>query len=160
MAARRLILAGGALACTAALGAAALLLRGPAEAQVAPIRVDGQDLARGAAVYAAQCASCHGAALEGAPNWREPGADGRYPAPPHDRTGHTWHHDDATLYDYVAFGGAGALAKAGVEGYESGMPAYADVLTKSEIRDVLAYIKSTWPDDVRTAQAARTEAAR
>ncbi|MDO8276710.1 MAG: hypothetical protein Q7T63_01135 [Burkholderiaceae bacterium] len=34
-----------------------------------------------------------------AASWRSPGADGRTPAPPHDETGHTWHHDAAPLID-------------------------------------------------------------
>ena len=122
------------------------------------IDLAAQDLVRGADVYAAQCASCHGVDLEGAPDWRTADADGRFPAPPHDATGHTWHHDDATLYDYVALGGAGAMAKAGVD-YDSGMPAYGDILSEAEIRDVLAYIKSTWPERERAAQAARMVAA-
>ena len=59
----------------------------------------------GAALYARHCAACHGANLEGQPEWRSPKADGSYPAPPHDAEGHTWHHDDAMLTDYVARGG-------------------------------------------------------
>ena len=63
------------------------------------------DLRRGAALYAQHCASCHGARLEGQPDWQIAGADGVLPAPPHDETGHTWHHDDAMLTDYVRRGG-------------------------------------------------------
>ena len=117
------------------------------------------DLARGAALYGDYCAACHGAALEGQPDWRSPGPDGRLPAPPHDETGHTWHHDDATLFAYTKLGGAAALAAQGVDGFDSGMPGFEDVLSDAEIRDVLEYIKSTWPDRERAAQAARTEAA-
>src|SRR3984893_6075924 len=40
---------------------------------------------RGKAVYAQYCASCHGANLEGQPNWRERQPNGRLPAPPHGR---------------------------------------------------------------------------
>jgi mono/diheme cytochrome c family protein len=46
-----------------------------------------------------------------------------------------------------------------VEGFESGMPGFEGTLTDAEIRDVLEYIKSTWPDRERAAQVARTEAA-
>ncbi|MGR3436227.1 MAG: c-type cytochrome [Shimia sp.] len=160
MAARGLI-AGGVLAGAAALGLGLLVLWPQSEAQAGafvPIDPDAPDLVRGAAVYAAECAACHGAELEGAPDWREPGPDGRYPAPPHDATGHTWHHDDAALYDYVALGGSEAMAKIGVE-FDSGMPGYSNVLTEAEIRDVLAYIKSTWPERERMAQEERTAAA-
>ena len=117
------------------------------------------DLARGEALYGEYCAACHGADLEGQPDWRSPGADGILPAPPHDATGHTWHHDDATLFAYTRLGGAAALAAQGIEGFDSGMPGFGEVLTDAQIRDVLEYIKSTWPERERAAQAARTAAA-
>ena len=101
---------------------------------------------RGQEVYADNCAACHGANLEGQPNWRAPGADGRIPAPPHNATGHTWHHDGDTLFRLTKYG-AGALI--GDPDYESNMPIYEDVLTDDEIIAVLSYIKSTWPRDIR-----------
>jgi mono/diheme cytochrome c family protein len=117
------------------------------------------DLARGEALYAEYCAACHGADLEGQPDWRSPGPDGRLPAPPHDATGHTWHHDDATLFAYTKLGGAEALAAQGIAGFDSGMPGFGETMTDAEIRDVLEWIKSTWPPRERAAQAARTQAA-
>ncbi len=115
------------------------------------------DLERGAALYAEHCASCHGAELEGAPNWRRQGEDGLYPAPPHDATGHTWHHGDQMLFDYTKLGGEGALAALGITDFESGMPGYAEVLSDDEIRDVLAFIKSTWPEPLRQHQEDMTQ---
>ena len=114
------------------------------------------DLAQGAALYAEHCASCHGAELEGAPNWRRRGADGLYPAPPHDETGHTWHHGDQLLFDYTKLGGEGALAALGITDFESGMPGFAEILTDDEIRDILAFIKSTWPEQLRHHQEEMT----
>ena len=102
-------------------------------------------VADGQRVYAAECASCHGADLEGQPNWRERRADGRLPAPPHDATGHTWHHPDAQLIALTKYGPA---AMAG-GGYESDMPAYEEKLSDQEIVAVLSYIKSTWPAEIR-----------
>ena len=113
------------------------------------------DIVRGAALYAENCASCHGASLEGQPNWRVRGSDGRLPAPPHDETGHTWHHDDALLFNYTKFGGHELMAQRGME-FDSGMPGFADSLTDQEIGDILAYIRSTWPEDIRKMQAERT----
>ena len=110
------------------------------------------DLAQGAALYAEHCASCHGKNLEGAPDWRRQGEDGLYPAPPHDATGHTWHHGDQLLFDYTKLGGEGALAALGITDFESGMPGFAEVLTDNEIHDVLAFIKSTWPEQLRLHQ--------
>ena len=110
------------------------------------------DLAQGAALYAEHCASCHGKNLEGAPDWRRQGEDGLYPAPPHDATGHTWHHGDQLLFDYTKLGGEGALAALGITDFESGMPGFAESLTDNEIRNVLAFIKSTWPEQLRQHQ--------
>ena len=120
-----------------------------------------EDLAKGAALYAEHCASCHGENLEGAPDWRSMGPDGLYPAPPHDETGHTWHHGDRLLFDYTKLGGEEAMAMLGISDFESGMPGLGHVLTDDEILDVLAFIKSTWPEEVRRhqEQLTRQEAA-
>lgn len=111
-----------------------------------PVTVD--DIAAGKTLYADSCASCHGADLEGQPDWRRRLDNGRMPAPPHDETGHTWHHSDRNLF-IVTKGGVGAV----VPGYESDMPAFDSILTDEEIADVLSYIKSTWPDRQRGVQA-------
>src|SRR5690606_16443464 len=58
----------------------------------------------GKTVYTNHCAACHGVNLEGQANWRERMANGRLPAPPHDKTGHTWHHPDAMLIDMIKNG--------------------------------------------------------
>ena len=109
------------------------------------------EVARGRVVYAANCASCHGAHLEGQPHWWEPGADGLLPAPPHDPAGHTWQHSDRELTELVAHS-VTAFAPAG---YKSGMPAFAGTLAPAKIQAVIAYIKSTWPTGVRAYQAAQ-----
>jgi S-disulfanyl-L-cysteine oxidoreductase SoxD len=72
------------------------------------------------------------------------------PAPPHDETGHTWHHPDAVLIDIVKHGLV--PGKTAPEAYESDMPAYEQVLTDAEILAVLAYIKSRWPAGALNAQ--------
>lgn len=117
---------------------------------------EGRDLVAGARLYQENCAACHGAALEGQPNWQLRNDDGTLPAPPHDATGHTWHHDSALLFDYTKLGGAGALAQRGLSDFDSAMPAFEDVLSDAEIWDVLAYIQSTWPEEIQQVQAART----
>lgn len=108
-----------------------------------------REIARGAKVYASECAACHGTHLEGQPNWRSPGPDGLLPAPPHDATGHSWQHSDATLVRLVAEGPATFAAP----GYRSAMPAYAGRLPAADIAAVIAYIKSTWPPGIRAYQA-------
>lgn len=114
-----------------------------------------RDLANGQSLYAEHCASCHGANLEGQPDWRTPDENGVLPAPPHDETGHTWHHDNQLLFEYTRLGGEEALAARGVTGFASGMPGFGDALTDDEIWDILAYIRSTWPDRVQEVQQAR-----
>jgi mono/diheme cytochrome c family protein len=70
------------------------------------------------------------------------------PAPPHDETGHTWHHSDQDLFDITKLGVGGVVA-----GYESDMPAFGDILSDKEITAALAFIKSTWPERQRDVQA-------
>ncbi|MCR9126301.1 MAG: cytochrome c [Rhodobacteraceae bacterium] len=105
---------------------------------------DPQVIAQGVALYDAHCAACHGADLEGQPDWRSRDADGYLPAPPHDATGHTWHHSDAVLLHITRVGSAAAVGG----GYLSRMPGFSDTLTDPQIRAILSYIKSTWPDRV------------
>jgi len=114
-----------------------------------------RDIVRGQSLYAHNCASCHGANLEGQPNWRSPDANAVLLAPPHDGTGHTWHHDDELLFEYTKLGGNTALEVRGVSGFNSGMPAFGETLTDDEIWDVLAYIRSTWSEREQQAQESR-----
>jgi mono/diheme cytochrome c family protein len=109
-----------------------------------------EQVARGKRVYEAHCAACHGARLEGQPNWRERLPSGRFPAPPHDATGHTWHHSDALLFNITKHG----IERYAPPGYESDMPAFKGILSDEEIWAVLAYIKSNWPEETRQWQAA------
>lgn len=119
-------------------------------ARADPTKPDPNDpalVSRGKALYAEHCASCHGANLEGQPNWRHRLPNGRMPAPPHDATGHTWHHSDKQLFDMTKIGPAGL-----VPGYRSDMPAYKDILSDAEIWAVLAFIESAWPPEIRERQ--------
>ena len=111
---------------------------------------NAQQVALGKPIYERHCASCHGAKLEGQANWREKMPNGRMPAPPHDETGHTWHHPDAVLFGITKDGLVpGRYAP---PGYQSDMPAYRGILSDDEIWAVLSYIKSIWPTKVRVAQ--------
>ena len=107
----------------------------------------------GQILYVTNCASCHGINLEGQPNWRSSNGDGVLPAPPHDATGHTWHHDNALLFEYTKFGGQGVLGTRGITDFNSGMPAFKDVISDEDIWNVLAYIRSTWPERNQKTQA-------
>jgi mono/diheme cytochrome c family protein len=110
---------------------------------------NARQVAAGKAVYDRHCAACHGANLEGQPEWRSRLPNGRMPAPPHDDSGHTWHHDDEVLFGLTKFGIAPPY---GPSGYQSDMPAFGSTLSDQQIWDVLAYIKSRWSPRVREIQ--------
>ena len=116
----------------------------------APVRA--QDLP-GKQLYLDNCAGCHGVNLEGQPDWRERLPTGRLPAPPHDDTGHTWHHSDRQLFRIVREG-PGAI----MPGYETDMPGFGSMLSDRESTAILDYIKSTWPDRQQADQAAKSAA--
>ena len=128
-----------------------LCLAGPAAAQevVLPeiydpmLYRDAEAVAAGAVLYGEHCASCHGADLEGEARWQIPDAEtGLRGAPPHDETGHTWHHTDLQNF---------ATTKYGIEalyGTRSAMVGFGEALTDEEILKVLAYIKSRWPEEI------------
>ncbi len=105
---------------------------------------DQQAVAKGKAIYFAECASCHGASLEGQVNWKQRDPNGYLPAPPHDVSGHTWHHDDQLLFKLTKYGVESIAGK----DYKSNMPAFETKLTDEQIWNVLAYIKSEWPEDL------------
>ena len=119
-------------------------------------RADPRDAAKvalGARVYAQHCAVCHGAKLEGQPEWRRRLPNGRMPAPPHDDNGHTWHHPDAVLFGITK---GGLVAPYAPPDYESDMPAFGGKLADDEIWAVLAYIKGHWSAQVLPLRAEMT----
>lgn len=103
----------------------------------------------GRQVYQQNCASCHGARGEGQPNWQVRRADGTYPAPPHDATGHTWHHPDGLLFRIVKHGGASL----NIPNFKSGMPAFGHQLEDEEIRAVINHLKTFWESEQRERQS-------
>ena len=106
---------------------------------------DAQVVAKGKEIYAAQCASCHGENLEGQPNWRRPEEDGTFRAPPHDHSGHTWHHTDDILFGITKFG----TARFGnMKDFKSTMPVFEDILSDEEIIAALSFIKAQWPEEI------------
>jgi mono/diheme cytochrome c family protein len=133
--------------------AAVFALRTPTEIVMPSGDLSQAELvALGKSAYKQHCASCHGGKLEGQPNWKRPLPTGGYPAPPHNQTGHTWHHPDQLLFKITKYGGQASAGK----GFQSNMPACKEVLSDTEIWAVLTYIKSRWPLDVQAKQAQRT----
>jgi mono/diheme cytochrome c family protein len=102
---------------------------------------------RGAGLFTANCAQCHGAKAQGlTEDWRKPGPDGRYPAPPLNGTAHAWHHPLPQLRRTVRDGG---IRLGGT------MPAFGERLTAPEIDAAIAWLQSHWSDEVYTAWQGR-----
>jgi mono/diheme cytochrome c family protein len=100
-----------------------------------PVQVTEERVATGSVLYADNCASCHG----------EPGVSPPVlpTAPPHDENGHTWHHADRLLFEWILDRPPMATV----------MPAFRGQLTEEETISILSYIKSTWSDDIQEFQS-------
>lgn len=141
----RLIIAG---AVALAIGLSALIWWDARvrSAAAVPVLDAAARISAGRVIYDAHCASCHGKQLEGQRNWRDRLPSGRLPAPPHDDSGHTWHHRDDVLF---AITKQGLVPPVAPPGYQTDMPAFGDRLSDDDIWNVLAYIRSRWSDRVR-----------
>lgn len=129
----------------------------PIKSDKTGIRLDAENknlVQRGKVLYSQHCASCHGQNLEGQPNWKQKGEDGHRLAPPHDDSGHTWHHSDSFLIKAVRDGMKES------DGSPSNMPAFGHLLEDEEIIAVLSYIKSHWSPEHQAVQEERTRADR
>ena len=104
-------------------------------------------ITKGKIIYQNNCISCHQVNLVGVENWKELDEDGHRKSPPLNGTGHTWHHDDATLHNIIKYG----LVKL-VKNYQGKMLGFEDKLKDKDIDSVLAYIKTFWPDDMYQQQ--------
>ncbi len=103
-----------------------------------------ENVSQGEILYALYCAKCHGANLEGAPNWKQRLPDGSLPPPPHDSSGHTWHHSDEVLINITEDGGDPAD--------NSKMTPFKDQLSREEVVAILEFIKSKWRREEREYQ--------
>lgn len=103
----------------------------------------------GEKIYQTQCAACHGANQEGQPEWRTRDDNGFLPAPPHDASGHTWHHADDLLFEITKYGPGAVIND---DNYKTTMPVYKSILSDEQIIAVLSYIKNSWPEDQRSWQ--------
>jgi mono/diheme cytochrome c family protein len=139
-----------ALLAAAGCGPAAAPTAGGTQGPPLPT-LAAEEAARGAAVYRGNCAACHGLRAEGHPDYgkKRDGEHGLYPPPPHDATGHTWHHGDATLFRIISEGGQSYAPP----GFTSRMPAFKGYLSEGDIRAVIVYFKSLWGERERRFQA-------
>jgi mono/diheme cytochrome c family protein len=106
------------------------------------------EIAQGQELYSHYCAVCHGLNGEGQfpESPLEPDSTGRFGAPPHNDSGHSWHHSDTLLLRYVTEGGF-----ANPDRFYP-MPALGSALTEEQIMLVIAYIKTLWSDEQREMQ--------
>lgn len=111
--------------------------------------LDSDEVVLGRQIYVEQCAACHGQNAEGQPNWKQPDSNGNMPAPPHDDSGHTWHHADGLLYEIIRDGFRDPLKP---PDSPLTMPAFGDKLNDAEIQAVIAYFKSLWSEESRLFQ--------
>lgn len=107
-------------------------------------QTDTAKLVRGGQIFKQNCASCHGDNGQGASNWQKRGVDGKFPPPPLNGSGHTWHHPMSGLKQTIYFG----TQKIG-----GSMPGWNGVLTEAQIDDVLFWIQAKWPDELYQAWA-------
>ncbi len=114
----------------------------PGVPESAPRDWDFDQVRRGAVLFARNCASCHGANAEGAPNWRHRDADGMFPPPPLNGSGHAWHHPKAVLHDVIKHGSPPG---------KGNMPAWGGRLSDAQIDDIIAWFQSRWPNQVYNA---------
>jgi len=103
---------------------------------------DPGQLQRGRALFEKNCAACHGAGAQGAPNWSRPGVTGSDAAPPLNGTGHAWHHPRRALIATIKFG---------TQRLGGAMPAWQGKLSEQDIDDIVAWFQSQWPDELYAA---------
>lgn len=113
--------------------------------------VDDTQIKRGRQLYLKSCTVCHGINAEGSPDWRKRNADGTYPPPPLNGTGHAWHHPKKALVDTIKKGTARLGGK---------MPAWKDKLSDQDIDDIIAWFQSQWPDQIYQAWQRRDQEVR
>ena len=103
----------------------------------------------GQLVYASHCAACHGTNLGGVPDFEIAQAHGLEP-PPLNASGHTWHHPDDQLFMIIQSG------IHDVPSEKRQRSVFGDMLTAEQIWEVLAYVKSSWPEHIRDHQKIHT----
>lgn len=104
-------------------------------------------LVLGKQVYDLRCGHCHGYAGEGQLDRTIENTLnlGMLTVPAHDATGHTWMHADDLLIKVIQEGVVNPLD-------QFPMPPFQDVMTLTEIKAVIRYMKLWWTDEQRAYQ--------
>jgi mono/diheme cytochrome c family protein len=100
------------------------------------------DIQKGKQLYEEHCSVCHGPAGVGQSKEHPGGGrdkDDNRLAPALDGAGHAFHHPPSLLFRYIQEGSLdGSFA----------MPSFGDSLNRDEIKSVIAYFQSLWPDKI------------
>ena len=110
-------------------------------------------VALGKSLYQANCAFCHGDALEGKPGWDKDYPRGGRPALPLNGAGAIDRLSDQDLFDVTKYGGQ-PFSPAD---YENDMPGFEMQLSNADIWAILAFTKSVWPAAVLERQCEAME---
>ncbi len=100
------------------------------------------NIQKGKQLYEEYCAVCHGIGGVGQSKEHPRGGrdkDDNRLAPALDGTGHAFHHPPSLLLRYTREGS--------LDG-SSAMPAFGDRLSDDDIRSIIAYFQSLWPDKI------------
>jgi mono/diheme cytochrome c family protein len=127
-----ILLIGGLVGCNTSNREQALTIEKPFDPAVVKL---------GRSIYLRHCVDCHGFNGEGDRNWTQVDKEGRFPPPPLNGSGHTWHHPLKHLFATINNGGPDG----------SRMPAWGNTLNRDEIIAVITWFQSRWPDEVYEA---------
>jgi len=132
----------------AAAAAAAAIISACSQGGETGEPLDPDRVVHGGELYQQNCASCHQPDLSGDPDWKTPNDDGSFRPPPHDSSGHTWHHSDRVLLKII---------RDGSDFPQSRMPTFGDKLTDDDIEAILDFFKENWGPEERAYQQQVTE---
>ncbi|MDH4224431.1 MAG: cytochrome c [Deltaproteobacteria bacterium] len=125
---------------TLGLGVGAILWAMNTTPDGAKYRASPETLALGKRLYEQNCQICHGEKGVGQDIKSPKGgmdADGKYLAPALNGTGHAWHHKESDLFSVI---------KDGSPAPDSTMRGWSGKMTDEDIRSVIGYFQSLWPD--------------
>ncbi|HLF04581.1 MAG TPA: cytochrome c [Dehalococcoidia bacterium] len=123
--------------------------------QPKPAAASHPNVERGGQLYHTYCLSCHSGAT---------GGSMMDIPPPHNATGHTWHHSDRQL-TAIILDGSGQMGEMmrqmmGTVKDTPRMPAFRGALAEEDVANILAYIKTWWTPEQREWQRRVTESDR
>jgi mono/diheme cytochrome c family protein len=114
-----------------------------AKPDAAADRFNEAQVSLGNSLYKANCAFCHGDALEGKPGWDKDYPAGGRPALPLDGKGAIVRLSDQDLMDVTKYGGQPFSPS----DYKNDMPGFELQLSDGDIWAIVAFLKSRWSDD-------------